>query len=86
MSLSDIIAIKIQELMNEKDITIYKLESLSGVYSSTISQFLTRKTKTIRFENLVYILKGLGTNLAEFFSDKRLVEAEELEWKNKLDI
>lgn len=49
MDFSDLIALKIKELMNERNITIYKLESLSGVYSSTIAMFLTRKTKTIRF-------------------------------------
>ena len=54
MDFSDLIALKIKELMKEKDMTIYKLETLSGVYSSTIAQFLTRKTKTIRLENLLF--------------------------------
>lgn len=53
MEFTDLIAIKIKELMKEKNISIYKLESLTGVYTSTISQFLTRKTKTIRIENLL---------------------------------
>ena len=48
MEFTDLIALKVKELMNEKNITIYRLESLSGVYTSTISQFLTRKTKTLR--------------------------------------
>ena len=52
MDFSDLIAIKIKELMQEQNISIYKLENLSGVYSSTITMFLTRKTKTIRLENL----------------------------------
>ena len=49
MDFSNLIAIKINELMEEKDISIYRLATLSGVYSSTIAMFLTRKTKTIRF-------------------------------------
>ena len=80
MEFTDLIAIKIKELMEENNISIYKLESLTGVYTSTISQFLTRKTKTIRIENLLYICEGLGTNLAEFFSDSRFVEAEARGW------
>lgn len=72
MDFSDLIALKIKELMNERNITIYKLESLSGVYSSTIAMFLTRKTKTIRLENLLYICEGLGTNLSEFSQMKDL--------------
>ena len=69
--------------MKKNNISIYKLESLSGVYTSTISQFLTRKTKTIRIENLLYICEGLGTNLSEFFSDSRFNEAEANGWLKK---
>ena len=67
MDFSDLIAVKIKELMQEQNITIYKLENLSGVYSSTIAMFLTRKTKTIRLENLLFICEGLGKNLSDFF-------------------
>ena len=52
MDFSDLVALKIKELMQEQNITIYKLENLSGVYSSTIAMFLTRKTKTIRLEKI----------------------------------
>ena len=55
MDFFDLVALKIKELMQEQNITIYKLENLSGVYSSTIAMFLTRKTKTIRLENLLYM-------------------------------
>lgn len=80
MDFSDLIAIKIKELMQEKNVSIYKLENLSGVYSSTIAMFLTRKTKTIRLENLLFICEGLNTNLSDFFADERFKEAEANEW------
>ncbi len=83
MDFSDLIALKIRELMQEKDITTYKLANLSGVYSSTIVMFLTRKTKTIRLENLLYICEGLGINLSEFFADERFKDTEAKEWSNK---
>lgn len=76
MDFSDLIAIKIKELMEEKDITIYKLEALSGVYSSTIAMFLTRKTKTIRLENLYFLCDALNISLSDFFADKRFIDAE----------
>lgn len=76
MDFSDLVALKIKELMEEKDITIYKLQTLSGVYSSTIAMFLTRKTRTIRLENLVFICDALNISLSDFFADKRFVEAE----------
>jgi len=83
MDFSDLVALKIKELMEEKDITIYKLETLSGVYSSTIAMFLTRKTQTIRLENLLYICDGLNISLSDFFADKRFIEAEPKEWQKR---
>ena len=58
MDFSDLVAIKIQELMSQNNITIYKLESLTGVYTSTLSLFISRKTKTIRLENLYFICEA----------------------------
>ena len=72
MEFSDVVALKIKELMKEKDISTYGLESLTGVYSSTITLFLNRKTKTIRLENLLYICEALGTNLSVFLLMKDL--------------
>jgi len=83
MDFSDLVALKIKELMEEKDITIYKLETLSGVYSSTIAMFLTRKTQTIRLENLLYICDGLNISLSDFFADKRFIDAEPKEWQKR---
>lgn len=83
MDFSDLIAIKIRELMNEKDISIYKLQDLSGVYSSTLSMFLTRQTKTIRLENLLFVCDGLGISLSDFFADDRFKTAEAHEWLKK---
>ena len=83
MDFSDLIALKIKEVMKEKDMTIYKLETLSGVYSSTIAQFLTRKTKTIRLENLLFLCEALGISLSDFFADKRFIEAEPKDYNKK---
>ena len=83
MDFSDLIALQIKELMGEKDMTIYKLETLSGVYSSTIALFLTRKTKTIRLENLLFLCEALGISLSEFFADKRFLEAEPKDYQKK---
>lgn len=80
MDFSDLVAIKIQELMSQNNITIYKLESLTGVYTSTLSLFLSRKTKTIRLENLYFICEALNTNLSEFFADEHFKYAEPKEW------
>ena len=83
MDFSDLVAVRLKELMTEKDITTYKLQELTGVYNSTISQFLTRKTKTIRLENLFIICEAIGITLSEFFADERFKEAEAKDWLKK---
>lgn len=83
MDLSDLIALKIQELMKINNLTAYQLEERTGIFRSTISAFLNRKTKTMRIENLSYICEALHISLGEFFSDIRFLEAEATEWKNK---
>lgn len=83
MDFSDLIALKIKELMDKQGLTIYKLESLSGVYSSTITMFLTRRTKTIRLENLLFICDALNISLSDFFADKRFIDAEPKEFNKK---
>lgn len=74
---------KNKRINERKNVSIYKLESLTGVYSSTITLFLNRKTKTIRLENLLYICEALGTNLSDFFADERFNEAEAKNWLKK---
>ena len=43
--------------------------------------FLTRKTKTIRLENLLFICDALNISLSDFFADNRFKNAEAKEWK-----
>lgn len=83
MDFSDVVALKIKELMEQQDVTTYKLQDLTGVYSSTIAMFLTRQTKTIRLEKLLYICEGLGITLSEFFADERFKNAEAKDWLKK---
>ena len=81
MDFSDLIAIKIKELMQDKNINSSQLAEKSGMYRSTLTMFLTRKNKTIRLENLLYICEAFDIKISEFFSDKRFDEAEAKDWK-----
>lgn len=86
MDFSDLVALKIKELMKEKNMNSNQLSKLTGIYSSTIAMFLTRKNRTIRLENLLYICDALGIKLSEFFSDERFEEAEANEWRKKPEL
>lgn len=83
MDLSDLIALKLKELIKENNLSVYQLETLTGIVRSTITKFLNRDTKTIRIENLSYLCDALQISLSEFFADERFLEAEASDWKNK---
>ena len=48
MDFSDLIAIKIKELMKDKNLNASQLVKHSGIYRSTLIMFLNRTNKTIR--------------------------------------
>ena len=64
----------------EKNMKTYDLSIKSGVPRSTISLFLSRETKTIRLENLLYICEGFGIELKDFFDDKVFTNVEAKNW------
>ena len=82
MDFSNLIATKIKELMNEKNINSSQLSKLTGIYRST----LTIKNRTIRLENLLYICEAFNIKLSEFFSDPRFDNAEANEWRTKKEL
>ena len=86
MDFSDLIATKIQELMNKYNINASQLSKATGIYRSTLTMFLKRTNRTIRLENLLYICDAFGIKLSEFFSDPRFDEAEANDWKRKPEI
>ena len=71
MDISDLIAIKISELMKKKNLNVYDLQDKTGIYNTTIYMFLHRTTKTLRIDNLLLICQALDITIGEFFSDKR---------------
>ena len=80
MELSEAIVLRIKQLLKEKNMKTYDLSIKSGVPRSTISLFLTRDTKTIRLENLLYICEGFGIELKDFFDDKVFKNVEAKNW------
>lgn len=86
MELSEAIILRIKQLLKEKNMKTYDLSIKSGVPRSTISLFLSRETKTIRLENLLYLCEGFGIELKDFFNDEVFKNVEAKNWlKNPED-
>lgn len=69
MDLSEAIRIRINNLITEKDITIYKLSILAGISRTTLSKFLGGETKYLRIDIIEYICEALQMKLKDFFDD-----------------
>lgn len=86
MELPEAIVLRIKQLLKEKNMKTYDLSIKSGVPRSTISLFLSRETKTIRLENLLYLCEGFGIELKDFFNDEVFKNVEAKNWlKNPED-
>ena len=59
---------RIQELCQERGITINKLASITGITQSTLNDFINGRTNTITIRTINRICKGLGISIYEFFN------------------
>lgn len=67
MDLSEAIRIRICDLVEERNLTISKLSTLSGISRSTLSKNLSGKRKYIRLDILQFICEALNIKLKDFF-------------------
>lgn len=78
MNLAAAIAVRVEELMIQRNITQYKLSQLSGVSQSTISDIRLKKNKSVNLTIIHELADGLGLGLDEFF-DSPLFKRENIE-------
>ncbi len=69
MDLQEAVKLKILKLCKEKNITINKLATLSGVRQSTINNLVDGTSKTPTLLTVLRICLGLDMQLKDFFDD-----------------
>lgn len=77
MTLSDAIRKRIKFYLKEKNMNIGALCKMSGIPCSTISTFMSGKTKLIKIDTLLHICEGFNITLGEFFSSETFDTAEQ---------
>lgn len=68
MTLSEAVAIRLDELMRERNITQYRLFKLSGVAQTTIGDIRLQRNKSVSLLILHELSQGLGISLYDFFN------------------
>lgn len=61
---------RIINLCDERNITINKLCTLSGITQSTIDNLIRGNSKTPTLQTITYLCEGLNIKLHDFFNDK----------------
>lgn len=78
VKLSEAVATRLDELMNERDITQYRLSKMSGVAQSSISNIRNQEHESPNLRVLYELTQGLEIGLDEFF-DSPLFTRENIE-------
>lgn len=70
MTLNTAILNRINNLCSERNITLNKLATLSGITQSTLENLILGNTKYPRIITISYICQGLQIELKDFFDDQ----------------
>ena len=67
MKLNQAVSLRLQELLQAKDMTPYQLSSRSGVPKSTISNLLHCAYDSVKLRIIHELCQGFSISLVEFF-------------------
>ena len=70
MSLEQAIRIRIYNLAKERNITINKVSTLSGLPHTTLLYFMNEETHDPRISTLLHICEAFNISLNDFFKDE----------------
>lgn len=77
MKLSNAIRKRIENLLKENDMNIWKLYKATGVPASTLSYFMSGKRELINLKTLLHICEGFNIELKDFFDDPLFKDVEQ---------
>lgn len=69
MKLNKAVAIRLQNLLNEREWNAYSLQKEGGIPRSTVGLILGQKRSTVKLSTLHQITSTLGITIKEFFND-----------------
>ncbi len=78
MKVNKAISQRIKKILNEKNISQYKLEQNAGIPHSTMISIMNGNRESCKVKTLILIIRTLGITVSEFFNDP-IFESDELE-------
>ncbi len=68
MGVGEVVRLRIIQLCQERNISINKLSSISGVTQSTVNNIVSGRNNSATVSTIKKLCDGLGITLGEFFS------------------
>ncbi|MGN0765946.1 MAG: helix-turn-helix domain-containing protein [Christensenellales bacterium] len=69
MTIAEALSKRLIQLMEERNMTAYRLSMLSGVNQTTIADIKKMRNTAVNVRIIFELCQGLGIDLSEFFSD-----------------
>ncbi len=70
MNISQAVAIRIKELLKEKNLTQYRLEQNACLSHDTVKSIMKGKAKGVNLKTLIAISDGFGITVSEFLNSE----------------
>lgn len=77
MNISDAVANRILELCSERNLTVNKISTLSGVTQSTINDIVNHKAKNVGIITIKKLCDGFGITISDFFETEHFRNLEQ---------
>ena len=76
MTIGEAVRERILELCAERDMTINKLSTISGITQSTVNNIVGGRNNSTTVSTIQKLCDGLGITIIEFFDNDRFKEIE----------
>ena len=77
MQLSEALRLRIKQLLKENNMKVWDLCKATGIPCSTLSTFLTGKSKLLKINTILHICEGFNIQLKDFFSNVIFLDVED---------
>ena len=78
MTVNNAVALRISNLLKEKNMTQYRLEQESGIQHGSMQCIMNGRNKTVKLSTVILLAKGFKMSPSEFLDDE-LFMSDELE-------
>ena len=70
MTVNNAVAKRISKLLQEKNISQYRLEQESGIQHGSMQCIMNGRNKTVTLTTIIMLAKGFNMSLTEFLNDE----------------